>query len=217
MDEAKWLVSAEPLQLLEFLRGKISARKSRLFAVACCRRLGGLVTNSGWVAINAAERFADGLIDRNELNVAWAAVGFPKKEPRALAAAAVRWASCSSLEYDGTRDAAAFAIHALAIESEPTNQTPETENSTQCKLLRDLVGDLFRPVAVYSAWLTWNNATIPAIAQRIYDERTFHDLPFLADALEDAGCTDADILAHCRSGGEHVRGCWVVDLILGKA
>jgi hypothetical protein len=69
---------------------------------------------------------------------------------------------------------------------------------------------------VNSAWLTWNNATVPAIAQRICDERTFHDLPILADALEEAGCTDADILAHCRGGGEHVRGCWVVDSILGK-
>jgi hypothetical protein len=54
------------------------------------------------------------------------------------------------------------------------------------------------------------------MARRIYDERAFHDLPILADALEEAGCTDAEILAHCRSSGEHVRGCWVVDLVLGK-
>jgi hypothetical protein len=72
----------------------------------------------------------------------------------------------------------------------------------------------FRPLD--PTWLTWNNAIVPAIARHIYDDRAFHDLPFLADALEDAGCTDPDILGHCRSGGEHVRGCWVVDLILGK-
>jgi hypothetical protein len=67
------------------------------------------------------------------------------------------------------------------------------------------------------AWLTSNNATVPAIARRIDGERTFHDLPILADALEEAGCADPGILDHCRQRGEHVRGCWVVDLILGMA
>jgi hypothetical protein len=71
-------------------------------------------------------------------------------------------------------------------------------------------------VSLDFAWLLWSHGTIPAIARRIYDERAFHDLPILADALEDAGCTDADILTHCRQPGEHVRGCWVVDLILGQ-
>jgi hypothetical protein len=75
----------------------------------------------------------------------------------------------------------------------------------------------FRRVVTSANWLTYNHATVPAIARRIYEERAFHDLPFLADALEDAGCTDADILSHCRQGGEHVRGCWVVDLVLGKS
>jgi hypothetical protein len=84
-------------------------------------------------------------------------------------------------------------------------------------LLRELFGPLrFRHVGTDSAWLRWNHGTVPAIARRVYDERTFHDLPILADALEDAGCTDSDILAHCRGQGPHVRGCWVVDLLLGK-
>jgi hypothetical protein len=55
------------------------------------------------------------------------------------------------------------------------------------------------------------------LARSIYQEERFHDLPVLADALEEAGCTDADILAHCRQPGSHVRGCWVVDAILGKS
>jgi hypothetical protein len=55
------------------------------------------------------------------------------------------------------------------------------------------------------------------MAQAVYDARRFADLPILADALEDAGCGEPSILAHCRSGGEHIRGCWVVDLLLGKA
>jgi hypothetical protein len=86
------------------------------------------------------------------------------------------------------------------------------------ELLGGIFGPLpFRSVAANSAWLERNSNTVPAIARRIYDERAFHDLPFLADALEDAGCTDAEILGHCRQGGEHVRGCRVVDLILGKS
>jgi hypothetical protein len=83
-------------------------------------------------------------------------------------------------------------------------------------LLREVVGNPFRPVALDPAWLAWNHGTVPAIARRVYEERAFHDLPILADALEDAGCTEADILAHCRQPGEHVRGCWVVDLILRR-
>jgi hypothetical protein len=84
-------------------------------------------------------------------------------------------------------------------------------------MLRDIVGLLpFRPVPIDAKWLSWNHDTIPAIARRIYEDRAFHDLPILADALEDAGCGNAPLLDHCRTGGEHVRGCWVVDLLLGK-
>ena len=83
--------------------------------------------------------------------------------------------------------------------------------------IRDIVGNPFRPVAVSPTCLAWNDGTVRKIAQAIYDDRAFDRLPILADALEDAGCDDADILAHCRSGGEHVRGCWVVDLLLGKS
>ena len=84
-------------------------------------------------------------------------------------------------------------------------------------VLRDVVGNPFRRGTLDPAWLRWNHGTIPAIARHIYDDRAFHDLPILADALEDAGCTDAAILAHCRQPGAHVRGCWVVDLLLGKS
>jgi hypothetical protein len=87
------------------------------------------------------------------------------------------------------------------------------ELQAQCNLLRDIFGNPFRPVAVDPSWKT---ANVIGIAQAIYDERRFGELPILADALEDAGCANADVLGHCRQPGEHVRGCWVVDLILGK-
>ncbi|MBL8798455.1 MAG: hypothetical protein JNM56_31460 [Planctomycetia bacterium] len=84
----------------------------------------------------------------------------------------------------------------------------------QLRLLRDIFGNPFRPVAVEPTWLT---STVASLAQAIYDERAFDRLPILADALEDAGCDNADILNHCRQPGEHVRGCWCVDLVLGKS
>jgi hypothetical protein len=83
-------------------------------------------------------------------------------------------------------------------------------------LLRCIFGSPFRLVTIKPTWLRWNDGTVVKIAQSIYDERRFEDLPILADALEDVGCDNADILAHCRQSGEHVRGCWAVDLLLGK-
>jgi len=88
-----------------------------------------------------------------------------------------------------------------------------SELRTQASLFRDIFGNPFRPVAFDPAWRT---ATVTSLAQAIYADRRFGDLPILADALEDAGCTSADVLEHCRTPGEHVRGCWVVDLALGK-
>jgi len=83
----------------------------------------------------------------------------------------------------------------------------------QPKWLRDIFGYPFRPVTIDPAWRT---STAVSVAQGVYTERAFDRLPILADALEDAGCTNADILNHCRQPGEHVRGCWCVDLVLGK-
>jgi hypothetical protein len=82
-----------------------------------------------------------------------------------------------------------------------------------CDLLREVLGNPFRPVTVDPAWLT---PTVVALAAGIYADRAFDRLPILADALQDAGCDLADIHAHCRGPGPHVRGCWVVDLVLGK-
>ena len=93
---------------------------------------------------------------------------------------------------------------------------PADELTRQACLLRDIIGNPFRHSSRTSTWLKWNDGAVPMIAQGIYADRAFDRLPILADALEDAGCDNADILAHCRGPGPHVRGCWVVDLILGK-
>ncbi len=93
---------------------------------------------------------------------------------------------------------------------------PDDERRIQSAVLRDVI-NLYNSAAVDSSWLSWNDGIIPKLAQAIYDDRAFDRLPILADALEEAGCTNADILNHCRQPGEHVRGCWVVDLLLGKS
>jgi hypothetical protein len=88
------------------------------------------------------------------------------------------------------------------------------ELADQTALLRDIFGNPFRPVAVDPAWLT---SDVLALAKGIYEDRAFDRMPILADALQEAGCDSDDILNHCRGPGPHARGCWVVDLILGKS
>jgi hypothetical protein len=100
--------------------------------------------------------------------------------------------------------------------SQVANEASIPERVAQASLLRDICGNPFRPLALDPSCLRWNDRLVVRLAQAIYDGRSFQDLPVLADALEEAGCADPDILGHCRGGGGHVRGCWVVDAILGK-
>ena len=83
----------------------------------------------------------------------------------------------------------------------------------QVQVIQEVLGNPFRRVAIDPAWRT---STVVALARGIYDEKAFDRMPILADALQDAGCDSDDVLSHCRGGGPHVRGCWVVDLVLGK-
>ncbi|MBA4186884.1 MAG: hypothetical protein C0467_02580 [Planctomycetaceae bacterium] len=83
-----------------------------------------------------------------------------------------------------------------------------------CSLLRDIFGNPFQSVAFSPEWRT---STAVAIAQGMYESRDFGAMPILADALQDAGCDNDDVLTHCRGTGPHVRGCWVVDSVLGKS
>jgi hypothetical protein len=99
----------------------------------------------------------------------------------------------------------------------------EVEKQTQINLLRDIFGNPFHSVTIPLSILTWQGSTIPPLAQAIYENRqmpagTFYParMKILAESLVESGCSDPDILAHCRREGSHVRGCWVIDLLLEK-
>jgi hypothetical protein len=109
-----------------------------------------------------------------------------------------------------------MAVNAAACEGEGiVDGSRAAEQIAQVALLRDIFGNPFRPAPPFTPTvLAWNDGTARGLARAIYDESAFDRLPILADALEEAGCTNPDMLAHCRRAGPHVRGCWLVDMIL---
>ncbi|WP_232069905.1 hypothetical protein [Gemmata massiliana] len=94
-----------------------------------------------------------------------------------------------------------------------TDHLAEQEQRAQADLLRDIFGNPFRSAPFSRSWCS---GTAVAIAERMYECRDFSAMPILADALQEAGCDGTDVLNHCRGSGPHARGCWVVDLVLGK-
>ena len=235
MTEAGWSASHSPKAMLEFLRARVGHRKLRFFAVACCRRVWPLLTDPrSRAAVEVVERYADGLAGPEEMHdayrlaraaarAAWDAVGVARGDPDALAAAhrateAARAAAEAACEESAVAAAAtAVAAGCTAYAGDPALRAHvAAEHRAQCRLLRCVVGNPFRPMSVDPTWLAADGGAAVELAHRIYQERAFGRLPDLARGLEAAGCTDPEILAHCRSGGEHVRGCWVVDLILSK-
>jgi hypothetical protein len=311
MTEAEWLVCADPTPMLEFLRGKASDRKLRLFACACCRSIWSLLTfQSGQRAVEVAELYADRAITDGERHAAFVtaareaakwvnncsivdnAIGYSTGaavyvlahehtvEDEATAAGAnevvnishaihsdVAWHSPTIIVALDTAFAAGTAIVAyfearqqaeageawdylqeeeqilakgedyaqslglswngsgstdLNVSFDPVRRV---EAIVQCSLLRDIFGNPFRSSPpMPHVVLGWKDPTVRRIAQDIYEERRMPEgtlenarLAILADALLDAGCDNEELLAHCRSDGPHVRGCWAVDLILGKS
>jgi hypothetical protein len=101
----------------------------------------------------------------------------------------------------------------MGFPSESSREVEADMRFEQAQFVRDLWGNLFRAVRVDPRWRT---ADAVGLARGIYEDRAFDRLPILADALIEAGCDDESILGHCRGHGPHVRGCWVVDLVLGK-
>jgi len=229
--------------MIALLHDSVSNRKMRLFAVACCRRViswtefadqlqGSVPMADGSSvpfnrgddyrnAVLVSERFADGEATEAELSKAY------------WRADDNMFSQCDYCSGDLFRDITLDSIEDLAEIprmvremfyefDRPTPDTPlpcpadlqaRDESRSQADLLRDIFGNPFRPV-VFSP--SWSTDTTLSLARQMYESRDFTAMPILADALQDAGCDSADILAHGRGHGPHVRGCWVVDLLLGK-
>ena len=239
MDENEWLNATDPMPMLRFLPtiGETSERKMRLFAVACCRLLLRTVRVSTLAGceVDVAERYADGAASIAELEQARCYSNSLAEHACMNAAeieAGVEMADCAALNaaWAAARAECATLNPAWAAAT-PYSQSPvdaglntafnarlRVEQAIQCKLFRDIVANPFSaPRPIQAAWLRWNDGTVLRIATGIYEERAFERMPVLADALLDAGCDDEAMLEHCREQeGVHARGCWVIDLLLGK-
>ncbi|OWK45373.1 hypothetical protein [Fimbriiglobus ruber] len=228
MTEAEWLAATDPTPMLESLLGKLSDRKLRLFSAVCCRSLGRHVLDKRTAQLaGTLERYADESRQRervlskflrtlDEIRAEQESLyplppGLPgwMTMARRIERAALLEAIVLACDPDDPQTAA-MGVSLIAERS----SHPGSVRNNQAAFARDIFGLFaFRPIAVDPSWLT---STAVALATSIYADRAFDRLPILADALQDAGCDSDDILAHCRGDEPHVRGCWVVDLLLGK-
>ncbi len=215
MTDTEWLASADPEALVNFLRGRASDRKLRLFACACCRDIWPYLTEEvSRRSVEAAEAFADGQASKQELRAAKRAAGAFSDVQGAWVAAYV---TVGADAWTAAHDVLEHAVWAAVPHGGQLLVTDQRAALARfAHLLRDVIGNPFRPALADPAWLTWADGTVPRLAQAIYEGRRFEQLPILADALEEAGCADAAILGHCRSPAAHARGCWGLDLLLGK-
>jgi hypothetical protein len=214
--EPEWLTATDPAPMLAFVREKAGDRKLRLFACAVCRRLAPLVSLPEYLnGLEAAESSVDGGRTRAAMRRCRRALERRRVELVSGAPQGKEWtalflghlAICE-------KDYRNFAQSLSDVRSGWTGDPFTTELPDGHLIARDIFGNPFRPVSADPAWLT---PTVVGLARGVYEDRAFDRLPILADALQDAGCENADVLDHCRSAGPHARGCWVVDLVLGKS
>jgi hypothetical protein len=225
MTEDEWLKGEDPGPMLEFLDQE-TERKMRLFMVGCCRRTWHLIPDERCRnVIDVGERFADGQVGDQELALAFSEMNRLVNEVESISKGAYsiedswrravwpRPRTNRRVFRSATFHLAARATGCDFLLDPPPNLTAfRAEQQAQADLIRCIMGNPFRPVSP-GPWITPAAVTV---AQDIYDRRDFTALPLLADLLEEAGCPDQGVLDHCRGPGEHARGCWVVDLVLGK-
>ena len=216
MTEKQWLASDNPEALLKYVAGRVSARKFRLTLCGCLRapQVWALLTGpASRRAVEVAEAFVEGAATLQQLGQA---------RTNANAAANRAWrkahASCPA---PSLANRVCWQDGNLSAYTHPSSADQQIGRlPALAGLIRDVLGNPFRPPTNPSAWLV---PSVVSIAQAAYEERALPSgeldaarLAVLADALEEAGCSDAEILSHLRSPGQHVRGCWALDLILGK-
>jgi hypothetical protein len=225
MDHAEWPTSTNPGSMIVFLTGRrLSDRKFRLFALACARRAAPIYGHlPGFQrAIDMAERLAEGQVrpshEARDMLHRYLTYAFDEANNGFTAALSTAH-SASTWAGEAARKAAAAAgtTDPIALQAAEMIATV-LEQKKQADSLRCIVGNPMEDLPpLPTEWLTWNGGCVRSLAESIYQEHAFDRMPILADALEEAGCTDAELLDHCRGPGPHTRGCWVVDWILGKA
>jgi hypothetical protein len=222
MTEAEWLTSGKVPPMLRFLGKKAGARKRRLFACACVRRLWGLLLDPrSRRAVEVGEAFDDGTVDKEVVKAAQRGAAAAARLASGGASGPHSWrpedaaGNCALLSTEDISTAARAATAAAQA-----GAARSSEEEAQAALLRCVFGNPFRPAAADRRWLS---PAVHSLASATYDDRllpTGHLDParllVLADALEDGGCSDEVILTHLREPGPHVRGCWVLDLLLGR-
>jgi hypothetical protein len=196
-----------------------SERKVRLFSCACCEALLPIFNDHELRMHRMNEAFAEQGASDDEIAEANGCAMRENPRPGGVdiyvengAPADYAQAAVYGLVY-GPEDVAWMAYIATQMMYPGGQPTRFHEDVGQRPLLHCIFGNPFRPVTFDAAWQT---TTVTGLAAAIYAEKSFDRMPILADALEESGCTDGDILSHCRGPGPHVRGCWVVDLVLGK-
>jgi hypothetical protein len=222
MTEQEWLTASRATRMLFHLRGNASRRKVLLFNCACCYKVQQSLDSDDREAVLLAEASAESpesiaaFSQRYdaERRAVLALGNFLNESVSEELAHALTTQTTLRLRLDGGQG---HGIGSLAF---ATEKLADNMVQQQIALVRDIFGNPFRPVTLSPAWST---STVISLARTIYDARQLPSglfdnqrLGVLADALEDAGCNNADILGHLRGSGEHVRGCWVVDLVLGR-
>ncbi len=207
MTEAEWLACENPTAMVEYLRGRSSDRRWRLLNCLCGRLAWVDITDErSRQAVDIGEKYADNLASESQREQVLVAAGQVVEE--AVGFQEFRYAAHAAIARDCVMPRIKGSLRFL-----PSEET----HGQICTYIRELFRNPFRSACIDLSWLSWRDGTVEKIAQAIYNEPAFDRLPILADALEDAGCTDPQILDHCRQPGEHVRGCWVIDALLGKS
>lgn len=214
MTETDWLAYDDPERLLQFLRNRASERKLRLLAYACCRRVEHLLDVRSRSLLDLLERQVEGTA--TEVGVAFAqdlhdgSVAEAKPYTASHIAGNMVNAAKVGAAWPAAWNVVGEARRALRFSHQ--GNTYE-EARAQADLVREICGNPFRPVVLHPTAIT---PEIAAVAQSIYERRSFDRLPELAGLLEAAGCREVDLLGHLRGPGPHVPGCFALDLILRK-
>lgn len=218
MTEEEWLTGSDPEPLLRYMVGKASNRKARLFIVWCCRQC-DLFSDLRFVAaINLAERLEEASTKERDAVEAgiWEAQDDDEEYANHYL---VPFSVIDLLRDTYSIESAADSPYTLASCAQCFTRNDLSFDGLaeelfieQTEAIRELFGNPFRPAVLNPRWLT---STVIGIAESIDRHAQYHNMPILADALEDAGCDNSDILTHCREDRFHARGCWVLDLLLG--